>query len=896
MSESRPTSSLPAARVSFTSGIGRTLLIAFLALSLLPIFLVAGIGTYLSAETAQTEAFARLRAVSELKTQSIRNWLGERQQDLKTLLTDKYSADLFQSVLSNPRDPAAKAALTERLRAYLESGQIFARIFLLDQAKQSIVSTDERMLGTGHGGKPYSSPGALSPISTLYFDNNLAEYQVVFALEVVDSVQRPIGTLVGQSSINDLSKIVTAGSFQGKTDETYLVSNEFTFLTNTRFPHSGGNAQTTGAIDAIKGQDTAGRQEIYNNYDDVQVLGVYRYIPELGVAMMTEQASSEALARATQQALTGIGIALLTALVAASGAYFVTRRITYPINHLTEVATKVTAGDLNQAAAIERDDQIGALAHAFNTMTARLRSLIDSLETRVELRTAQLQASAEVGRVASSILDTDQLLKQAVDLIADRFGFYYVAAFILDAAGQWAMLREASGPGDTVWTLKQSGHRLEVGGQSMVSAAIVNRRSRIALDVGKEAVRFANPLLPATRSEIALPLMVGDRILGALDVQSTQAGAFDEASATVLQAMADQIAVALNNAAQYQHEQLRAEQITNLLEAAIELAAQTEATTLYQRIMQLGMALLDADGIGLWLPIGKDELELSYTVNVGSTDMAGRCLRIGEGLSGKVFASGLALRIDDYLAWSGHSNTFADAPFYAALGVPLVWQSRSIGVLVATHSQHGKLFSPEDENVAQLLAAQAAAALENIRLRDEQQRTLDELNSLNRRLIGEAWQTTTLGEAITYEYRPHSHGPTVQPPSSGGIGPAGLSLHIPIELRGQPIGVVALEDDRRHELDAGELALIQSVVQQMSLALENQRLTDIAQRTAQREKAIAGAADKIHRSTDLDAVLRTAVAEINRITGLGGVSIQLGFGQSEPTDGNGHRPGAGGGT
>jgi GAF domain-containing protein/HAMP domain-containing protein len=582
-----------------------------------------------------------------------------------------------------------------------------------------------------------------------------------------------------------------------------------------------------------------------------------------------------------------IATGVIVSLLGMGLLFILLRSIVRPLNALRRVADDITSGRTDTIAPVFTRDEIGLVATAFNTMTARLRDLIDSLETRVELRTAQLQASAEVGRAASSVLDTDQLLKQAVNLIAERFGLYYAAAFTLDAAGQWAMLREASGPGDTVWTLKQSGHKLEVGGQSMVSAAIVSRRPRIALDVGREAVRFAHPLLPATRSEIALPLIVGDRVLGALDVQSAQAAAFDDASATVLQAMADQIAVALNNAVQYQHEQLRAEQITHLLEAAIELTTLTTEDVLQERIVQLATTLLHAEGASLWLPTDRKEIELVRAAGAWPREMLGLRMQPGQGLTGRIFTGGLPDRVDDYVAWAGHVENLPGERLRAALGVPMIWQNTVRGVLLVANLNTAEVFSPDDENLAQLLATQAAAAIDNIHLREQQQRTLDELNGLNRRLIGEAWQTTALGETIAYEYRSRSSGSTGQSPSSGGTGqspssggvePAGLSLRLPIELRGQPIGVMALENDQRRELDDDELALIQSVIQQMSLALENQRLTDIAQHAAQREKQIAVAADKIHRANDLEAILRTAVAEISRITGVEDVGIQLGAG------------------
>ena len=285
-----------------------------------------------------------------------------------------------------------------------------------------------------------------------------------------------------------------------------------------------------------------------------------------------------------------VGVAL--ALIAGFLSVLIARSIARPVIHLADVATQVSGGDLQVIAKVEERDEIGTLATAFNTMTGRLRDLIDSLETRVEMRTAQVQASADVGRAVTSILDPDQLQRQVVQLVTERFGFYYAAAFTLDQSGQWAVLREASGPGNAAWLLKQAGHRLELNGNSMVAACIRDRRSRIALDTGIEAVRFANPLLPDTHSEVALPLIVGDQVLGALDVQSTQIAAFDETSTAVLQNMADQIAVALNNAAQYRLEQSRAQQTTSLLEATVELTTQDEITGLYARIIELTETLL----------------------------------------------------------------------------------------------------------------------------------------------------------------------------------------------------------------------------------------------------------------------------------------------------------------
>ncbi len=186
----------------------------------------------------------------------------------------------------------------------------------------------------------------------------------------------------------------------------------------------------------------------------------------------------------------------------------------------------------------------------------RARSLLDELRQEreelaataqnLERRNIQIRTAAEISRLVASVTDPDEVIRKAVDLIQERFNLYYVAIFLLDPSGRYAELRYASGEAGRI--LKESEHRLEIGGKSMVGMAIVTHQARIALDVGEEAIRFDNPLLPYTRSEIALPLMVGERVLGALDIQSTEEAAFDEDDIDVLQGIATQVAIALENA------------------------------------------------------------------------------------------------------------------------------------------------------------------------------------------------------------------------------------------------------------------------------------------------------------------------------------------------------------
>lgn len=164
----------------------------------------------------------------------------------------------------------------------------------------------------------------------------------------------------------------------------------------------------------------------------------------------------------------------------------------------------------------------------------------------VERRMVQIHTAAEISRTISAVHDPNELLVEIVDLLRERFDLYYVGVFLIDVSGDYAVL--SAGTGEAGQRMVAEGHRLVVGGASMIGWAIANKKPRLALDVGQEAVRFINPHLPLTRSELALPLMVGERIFGAITIQSGQPEAFDEEDIAVFMGTADSLAIALENA------------------------------------------------------------------------------------------------------------------------------------------------------------------------------------------------------------------------------------------------------------------------------------------------------------------------------------------------------------
>lgn len=576
--KNRPTTEQAGSTISATTGmqggLGRILLSAFLILAIVPMGTISFIAVNRTRKDMRQELTARLTAVATLKEAQIQQWITERsrrlavlssrpdvQQAAMTLLTQQPSSAAYDTAHTNLRD-CLQAELTQ------DTG--FAGFFLLRDE-----GSDEPSLEVMATHKQVSTDITWSEISFTSGDGQFPLSSMVPTLSVTYSIPGPeggaLGLLVGCLDLTALDQIMTESTELGETGETYLVTSGGrsipTLATDDdtslpAFLHSQG-------IDAaLAGHSGNG---LYDNYAGQPVIGAYRWLPELQTALLAEQAQAEAFAPedalATMLIGTTLAVALLTTLLAA----VVTRQITRPIVRLTMRAVKIANGDLEQTVPVDRRDEIGILAQAFNIMTAELRALYDGLEQKVTERTTQLQeanrrlryramqlaVSAEVGRVATSILDLDTLLSRVVQLIRDYYRFAYVAIFLLDDTGQWAVLREGSG--ELGNTLKAKGQWLSVGEPSLVGQVAEKGEPRVLYKADVQGGSGSH--LPSTHSEAAFPLRIGGRNLGVLDIHSPHADAFGEDDVKVLQGVADQIAIAIENARAYELEREAARQL-----------------------------------------------------------------------------------------------------------------------------------------------------------------------------------------------------------------------------------------------------------------------------------------------------------------------------------------------
>jgi signal transduction histidine kinase len=203
-----------------------------------------------------------------------------------------------------------------------------------------------------------------------------------------------------------------------------------------------------------------------------------------------------------------------------------------------------------------------------------LQASRDALQAQtqdLERRSVQLRVAAEVARDTTATRELDELLNRAVNLIQDRLGFYHVGIFLVDDLGEYAVLRAATGEAGR--QKLEHEHRLKVGEVGIVDYVIGTGEPHLALDVGAEATRSENPLLPETRSEMVLPLRSRDQVIGAMTVQSVEEAAFDEADIAVMQTMADQLANTITNARLYDRTQ---REVTERKRAEEALARQAQ--------------------------------------------------------------------------------------------------------------------------------------------------------------------------------------------------------------------------------------------------------------------------------------------------------------------------------
>lgn len=361
----------------------------------------------------------------------------------------------------------------------------------------------------------------------------------------------------------------------------------------------------------------------------------------------------------------------------------------------------------------------------------------EALLSTIEQRNSQLQTAAEVSEAATSILELGELQQRIVELVCERFDLYYVGLFLVDIDGRWtgepwswAVLQ--AGTGEAGERMMETGHKLQIGSESMIGQALAFAEARIALDVGEEAQRFDNPLLPNTRSEMALPLLARGQVIGALSIQSVQESAFSDEDITVLQTLANQVANAIENARLFDDIQQRARRRNVQLEAGIALSRAIDTVEIFQVTADHTARLLDVPEVHIFRYEPREEV-LVWEAGQGS---------FVERLAGSrtpLEQTPFAARVLEEQRTIMRTDVPEEDPEYAlirAQGVtafiilPLVVGGAVAGLIFVEETSGPRQFSAEEVDAVASLVNQAAIVLENRHLIEQTQDALDETEAL----------------------------------------------------------------------------------------------------------------------------------------------------------------------
>lgn len=270
------------------------------------------------------------------------------------------------------------------------------------------------------------------------------------------------------------------------------------------------------------------------------------------ISVVASQARQTIIYLVASLLATGIGIALAVSIL-------VGRFVVAPVTQLDNNVVEITqTADPSKRVTVVGDREIMSLGTSVNAMLAN----IEESQTSLTRSFNQISTIGDINRAISGVLDPDLLLQQVTNLIQTRLNLYYVGIFLLDKEKEYVVLR--AGTGEAGKAMMAQGHRLAVGGTSMIGWATAKQKARIALDVGQEAVRFNNPLLPRTRSELAIPIISRGLAMGAITLQSDQVNAFNDADIIAFQGIADSLAIALENANLFRQTRENLEEIRSL--------------------------------------------------------------------------------------------------------------------------------------------------------------------------------------------------------------------------------------------------------------------------------------------------------------------------------------------
>jgi HAMP domain-containing protein/putative methionine-R-sulfoxide reductase with GAF domain len=538
--------------------LGRRFAFVLLPLVLIPV-IIMGAAAYIQSRTIlQNQTLEQLLSAAEGQTRVLREWSTSREQQLFLAIEDREISGQIDLLVSRRLSENNKIVLRAELEDLLvgEGETLFTEVLL------ATAENGEVILATLPGREGEIIPWLVdssfhSGTFPLFDDIQFSPSSVAFTtLSTLQSTGPPQTDLflIGVSSASQIETLMeNLHSFTGRMGsdlaqggKTLLLSQPDTQIT---YRSSSGTLdimdRLVHPVLEMPNPDNYGTLE-YTDIQGIEVVGAFQWVSGWEIAIVNEVPQSVVFAGLSSLAPFSIGLIIGAAILTFLVVLLVTNRMLRPLSDLAQFADRISHGEWHHRVPEERDDELGSLANAFNRMAEDLGALYQSLETRVETRTQQIQIASDVSRAVTSIPTLDELLREAVSLIKERFNYDHAAIFLLNPKEDHAYLREATGEIGKALTARGLWHA--VGSPSPVGLALAENKPQVTSDFTPGADKLENDLLAESRSRAVIPLQVGGTVLGALDVHSNKPNTFQPSDLSVLTTLSDQISAAIQNA------------------------------------------------------------------------------------------------------------------------------------------------------------------------------------------------------------------------------------------------------------------------------------------------------------------------------------------------------------